>query len=94
MDDPKLTTIAAYLHAEFPGHAVHCSEDTECGGWLFRIDDNHGRPAHWLLASHDYLQNRTLDVIDDYLRQHQVGQRLRAVVPALLRLMNEGPRPE
>jgi hypothetical protein len=92
MDDPKLTTIGGYLHAEFPDHAVHCLEDTACAGWLFRIDDNHGRPTHWLLASNDYLKNHTVEAIDDYLRQHQVGQRLMAVVPALLRLMNEGPR--
>jgi len=92
MNDPKLTAIGAYLHAQFPGQAVHCSEDTGCEGWLFRVDDNHGRPTHWLLASYDYLQNHTIEAIDDYLRQHQIGQKLISVVPALLRLMNEGPR--
>ena len=92
MDDPKLTTIGEYLHAEFPGHAVHCSEDPACGGWLFRIDDNHGRPTHWLLASNDFLKKQPMETIDDYLRQHQVAQKLRAAVPRLLRLVNEGPQ--
>jgi len=90
MDDPKLTTIRKYLHTEFPGHAVHCSEDIGCAGWLFRIDDTHGRPTHWLLASNDFLKNQTIETIDDYLRQHHVAQQLRAAVPGLLRLANEG----
>ena len=92
MDDPKLATIGGYLHAEFPDHPIQCFEDPACAGWLFRIDDNHGRPIHWLLASNDYLKNHTVDAISDYLRQHQVGQRLRAVAPGLLRLMSEGLR--
>ena len=92
MDDPKLTAIGEYLHAEFPGQAVHCFEDTACAGWLFRIDDTRGNPAYWLLASNDYLKNHTAETIDDYLQRHQVGRRLMAAVPALLRLMNEGPR--
>jgi hypothetical protein len=92
MDDPKLTAIGRYLQVEFFHHTVHCFEDPACGGWLFRIDDNQRCPIHWLLASNDYLKNQTVEAIDDYLRQHQVGQKLMAVAPALLRLMNEGPR--
>jgi hypothetical protein len=92
MDDPKLATIGGYLHAEFPDHAIQCFEDPACAGWLFRIDDNHGRPTHWLLASNDYLESHTVDAIGDYLGRHQVGKRLMEVVPALLRLMNDGPR--
>ena len=91
MDDPKLTTIGKYLHTEFPGHAVHCSEDIGSAGWLFRIDDNHGRPTHWLLAANDFLKNQTTETIDGYLLQHQVAQKLMAAVPGLLRLVNEGP---
>jgi hypothetical protein len=92
MNNPKLTIIDGYLHAEFPNHTVHCFEDPACGGWLFRIDDNQGRATHWLLASHDYLKNHTVEAIDEDLRKHQVGQKLMAGAPALLRLMNEGPR--
>jgi hypothetical protein len=92
MDDPKLTTIGEYLHAEFPGHAVHCSEDPACGGWLFRIDDNHGRPTHWLLVSNDYLESHTAEAIDDDLRRHQVSQKCVSAASSLLRLTNEGLR--